>query len=185
MKQFHKFAENKKDSLKNILLMKTIKYLLFFIFLIFPLFFYAQSSAEKYSCKKEKPELWRLLSNEGKYKDAIKLLLDSLQANKTKNKSADYWHIGQLYAFDNDYKNAIFYIKKSSGFFDRLFDREWRLYYKGTIAFLKKDKEKLKTYNTKLWIKHSEYYYKNACTLNNLYENFEKTYSEALKVACK
>jgi hypothetical protein len=165
--------------------MNKIRYLLSFIFLIFPLIFYAQSSVEKYSCKKEKPELWRLLSEEGKYKDAIKVILDSLNANKTRNKSADYWHIGQLYAFDNDYKTAIVYIKKSSGFFNRLFDREWRFYYKGTIAFLKRDKKKLKTYNTKLWEKHSEYYHKNACTLNNLYENFEKPYKEASVITCK
>lgn len=162
-----------------------ISLLLFYIFLLFPLIFYAQSSSEKYSCKNEKPELWRVLSDKEKYKEAIKVIFDSLQANKKRNKSADYWHIGKLYAFDNDYKTAIVYIKKSSGFLIRLFDREWRLYYKGTIAFLERDKKRLKTYNTKLWEKHSEYYYKNACTLNNLYQNFDKSYKEASGIICK
>lgn len=165
--------------------MNKIKAFLFITLLIFPLIFYAQSSSEKYNCKKEKPELWRILSGEGKYKEAIKVILDSISANKSKNKNADYWHIGQLYAFDNDYKTAIVYIKKSSGFFNKLFDREWRLYYKGTIAFLKRDKKKLKTYNAKLQEKHSEYYYKNACTLNNLYQNFDISYKEASVITCK
>ncbi len=162
-----------------------ISLLLFYIFLLFPLIFYAQSSSEKYSCKNEKPELWRVLSDKGKYKEAIKVIFDSLQANKKRNKSADYWHIGQLYAFDNDYKTAIVYIKKSSGCFSKIFDREWRLYYKGTIAFLKRNKKKLKKYNTKLLKKHSEYYYKNAFTLTNLYENFDKTYKEVSEIICK
>lgn len=163
----------------------SIKTFLFIYLLIFPLIFYAQSSSEKYSCKKENPELWRVFSDEGKYKEAIKIILDSINANKSINKSADYWHIGQLYAFDNEYKTAIVYMKKSSGYFIRLFDREWRLYYKGTIAFLERNKKKLKKYNTKLWKKHSGYYYKNACTLNNLYENFDKTYKEASEIKCR
>lgn len=162
-----------------------IKTFIFITILIFPSIFYAQSSDVKYSCKKESPKLWRTLSSEGKYTDAIKILLDSLHTDKNRNKSADYWHIGQLYAYANDYKTAIIYIKKSSGFFDRLLDREWRLYYKGTIAFLKRDKKKLKTCNAKLWKKHSEYYYKNACTLCNLYENFDKPYKEASEIKCK
>lgn len=105
--------------------------------------------------------------------------------NKHKNKNAIFWHIGQLYAYNNEYNYAIEYMKKSTSFLDQLFDREWRLYYKGTIAFLKKDMKNLKNYNDKLWNKHSEYYYFNACKLKALYDNFDKSYKLAYDEPCK
>ncbi len=145
----------------------------------------AQTTKKSYVCKKETKELWRELADSGKYHDAIKILLDSIQTSKHKNKNGTYWHIGQLYAYNNEYDFAIEYMKKSTSFFDQLFDREWRLYYKGTIAFLKKDKEKLKKYNDKLWNKHSAYYYFNACKLKALHDNFDKPYKLAYDEACK
>jgi len=136
-------------------------------------------------CRKESNELWRELADNGKYQEAIKILLDTIQTSKQKNKNVTYWHIGQLYAFNNEYTSAIEYMKKSTSFLDKVFDREWRLYYNGTIAFLKKDKKKLKNYNDKLWKKHSDYYYFNACKLKVLYENFDKPYKLAYDVSCK
>ena len=112
-------------------------------------------------------------------------MLDSMQGKKQKDKKMDYWHLGQMYACDNDYATAIIYLKKSTNMGGRLMDREWRLYYKGTLAFLKKDKMKLKTCHTRLWGKHSSYYEKNACALKGLYENFDKPYREAYGLPCK
>jgi len=85
----------------------------------------------------------------------------------------------------HEYAIAIEYIKKSTGFFDKIIDREWRLYYNGTIAFLKKDMRKLKICHDKLWNRHSGYYYFNACKLKALYENFEKPYRVAFYMSCK
>ncbi len=160
-----------------------------FLYLLVALTFHfnciGQTTGNNYYSQKLENELWRALADSGKYNDAINILLDSLNTNKHKNNHGTYWHVGQLYACNNEYAFALKYIKKSTSFFDKLFDREWRLYYKGTIAFLKKDKEKLKIYNYKLWNKHSDYYYFNACKLNALYDNFDKPYLVAYNITCK
>ena len=63
-----------------------------------------------------------------------------------------------MYACNNDYENAIKYIKKSSSIFNRMFDEGWRWYYKGTIAFLDRDKDKLYHYYSKLNNSNTGYY---------------------------
>lgn len=145
----------------------------------------AQTTNENNVCKIGTKEQWRELADSGRYDDAIVILLDSIQKNKHINKNSTYWHLGQLYACNNKYEIAIEYMKKSTSFFDKIFDREWRLYYMGTIAFLEKDKPKLKTCNDKLWNKHSEYYYFNACKLKALYENFDKPYKLVYEMSCE
>ncbi len=151
-------------------------------------FFYssiAQTTNKNNKCQKETKELWRELADSGRYNDAITILLDSIKKSKQKDKHGNYWHVGQLYACMNEYTIAIDYIRKSTSFFDKIIDREYRLYYNGTIAFLKKDKRKLKIYSEKLWNKHSDYYYSNACRLKVLFENFEKPYRVAYDMSCK
>jgi len=145
----------------------------------------AQTTNKNYVCKKETNELWRELADSGRYHEAINILLDSIQKNKIKNKKSTFWHVGQLYACNNEYELAINYLKKSTGFIDKIFDREWRLYYNGTIAFLQRDKKKLKAYHDRLWNKHSEYYYCNAFKLKAFYENFEKPYRWVYDMPCK
>jgi hypothetical protein len=145
----------------------------------------AQTTNNNYICKKAEKELWRELADSGSYNDAITILLDSIPTSKQKDKHRNYWHLGQLYACNNEYAIAIEYLKKSTGFFDKIIDREYRLYYNGTIAFLKKDKQKQKICNDKLWNKHSDYYYSNACRLKALYDNFEKPYKVAYDMSCK
>jgi len=159
-----------------------------FSFIIMFVFFstgVAQTTNMNNKCRKDSKELWRELADSGRHNDAINILLDSIQKSKKKDKYRNNWHLGQLYACIDEYDIAIEYIKKSTGCFDVIMDREWRLYYKGTIAFLKKDKRKLKVCNTRLWNKHSDYYYINACRLNALYENFEKPYRVAFGMSCK
>jgi len=99
----------------------------------------AQTTNRDFVCKKEIKELWRELADSGRYHEAINILMDSIQKGKQKNKKSSYWHVGQLYACNNEYELAIEYLKKSTSFIDQIFDREWRLYYKGTIAFLQRD----------------------------------------------
>jgi len=145
----------------------------------------AQTTNRDFVCKKEIKELWRELADSGRYHEAINILMDSIQKGKQKNKKSSYWHVGQLYACNNEYELAIEYLKKSTSFIDQIFDREWRLYYKGTIAFLKRDKKKLKVYNDRLWKKHSDYYYFNACKLKAFYENFGMPYSRVYDMPCE
>ena len=133
----------------------------------------------------ETKEKWRALADEERYHEAISILLDSLQNIQKKNKHANYWHIGQLYACNNEYNFAVKYMKKSTNFLDKLFDREWRLYLNGTLAFLKRNQPKLKVCNDKLLHKHSDYYKFNVCTLNALYENYDKPYKLAYRIDCK
>ena len=147
--------------------------------MLFPIVVLAQSINSGKTCKKRKVEKWEQLANEGNYQEAINLLLKSMEENKNAHKHRDYWHIGQYFALDNNYNKAIIYLKKSTNIFQRSVDREWRLYYKGTIAFLKRNKRDLKKYHDKLWKNHSGYYEKNACRLKALYENFEKPYKDA------
>ena len=161
--------------------MKSIKYFLFILIISQSFAIFAQTTQNNYVCKKLEKEHWRELSEQGKFKEAITELFDTLQHQKHVHKLAVYWHIGQLYAYDNDYEKAVHYLKKSTNIFDKLADREWRLYFKGTIAFLQKDKEKLKKCHDKLWNKHTAYNEKNALVLKDLYENFDKTYWEVFQ----
>lgn len=145
----------------------------------------AQTINKNNKCQKETKELWRDLADSGRYNDAINNLLDSIKKIKKKDNKKNYWHLGQLYACNNENDIAIEYIKKSTSFFDKILDREWRLYCNGTIAFLKKRQRRLNLCNKKLWNKHSDYYYFNACRLKALYENFEKPYRVAYNMSCK
>lgn len=141
----------------------------------------AQTADQNAIGRKEGNEQWRVLADSGRYHEAINILMDSIHMSKQKNRNrkSDYWHAGQLFAFNNEYDSAIVYIKKSTGFFDTLLDREWRLYYKGTLAFLKRDKKKLRHEYDKLSKKHSDYYYFNTCKLKALYDNFDQPYRVA------
>lgn len=160
-------------------------YLCFSMMLAFFSVNIAQTTNKENICQMKAKEQWRVYADSGRYNEAIDILLDSIQKSKHKDQKKYYWHIGQLYACIDEYDTAIDYLKKSAGFFDTFIDREWRLYYRGTIAFLKKDKRKLYHYTDKLWNKHSAYNYSNACRLKALYENFETPYRVAFKKPCK
>lgn len=87
--------------------------------------------------------VWRKLAHSGQEKEAIKYMLSYLNTNKSKLE--DYqiggilWHIGQLYAFINDYDNAVKYMSKNN-----VRDTIELNYQMGTIAFLKNDVDSLK-----------------------------------------
>lgn len=91
--------------------------------------------------------VWRKLANKGSERDAINYMNTYLKTNKNKLKKnqigAILWHIGQLYAFINDYNNAIRYM--SQQYVQYSIEPNYQL---GTIAFLKKDLIALKKYYT-------------------------------------
>ncbi|GLU44742.1 hypothetical protein [Allomuricauda sp. NBRC 101325] len=125
----------------------------------------------------EAPEKWRILSDDGKYLEAASELLFLLLSDSSRNAHADYWHIGQMYAMANDYEKAIFYMDKAAV---DISDEQWIWYYKGTIAFLKRDKPKLQKYADLLGKEHSKYYKVNADALEKLLVNFDKGYGKAI-----
>lgn len=127
----------------------------------------------------EPPEKWRVLSDENREIEAASELIYLVLSDSTRNKHADYWHIGQLYAATNQYEKAKFYMKRAV--IEPMDDEQWMLYFNGTIAFLERDKVSLEKFAKLLNANHTEYYSANARTLNGLMENFEKTYSEAIK----
>jgi tetratricopeptide (TPR) repeat protein len=139
----------------------------------------AQINRTESLCKKRVLQKWEILSQEGKYEEAIAELQKQMDLEDNKSKHKNYWHLGQLYAFNGDYATAISHLKKSTNMFDLLFDKFWRYYYKGTIAFLQRDKTKLNKYNSKMQKKKSAYYEGSTNTLKSLYENFDKEYVEA------
>ena len=55
---------------------------------------------------------WRKLSQNGNFVDAASELLYLTLSDSTRNRHADFWHIGQIYAQDNQYQKVIFYLKK-------------------------------------------------------------------------
>jgi tetratricopeptide (TPR) repeat protein len=159
--------------------MKRQRYILIFVLIqLFSVDIAAQTNTTT-ACKKRELQKWELLSQEGKYDEAIIELQKQIKLADKKSKHKDYWHLGQLYAFKNDYATAIIYLKKSTNSFDLLFDKYWRYYYKGTIAFLQRKKNKLQKYHKKMQKAKAEYYKGNAATLESLYLNYEKPYLEA------
>ncbi len=127
------------------------------------------------------PEDWRNLSNQGKYLEAASELLYLVQLDSSRNAHSDYWHIGQLYADDNQYHKAIFYLKKSMEGKTEEDDEQFWWYYKGTLAFLERDKDQLKKYTELLQKNHTPYYLNNAKTLNRLLTHFDKSYEKAIR----
>lgn len=147
-----------------------MKYLITISFLLFSLF-------TAFSQSESKPVWWQMESD-GQYLEVISYLLYKVQSDSTRNKHADYLHIARNYGYLNDYEKAIFYWKKSYDITDKN-DKEFSLYYFGTLAFFERDKESLEKCYKELEKNHSEYYKINYLILQSLYENFEKGYREA------
>lgn len=84
---------------------------------------------------------WRKYGHNGQYKKAISIMLNFIKENLNKiddyQLGGIYWHIGQMYAFDDNYNRAIYFMKKCG-------DAIEEEYKNGTIAFLKGDLNVLK-----------------------------------------
>ena len=88
---------------------------------------------------------WRKLSAEDKHTEAAKLIVEYINSPNAANKHSLKWHAGQMYAAAGNNKNAITYYKKTYNIFYKWFgDAGWYYYAKGNVAYLKKDKAKLK-----------------------------------------
>ena len=152
--------------------------LICFFACIFSLQLFAQTHNMELSSENQNSK-WRDLKREGKYSEAITCLKKEFKVVSNRRQKHDvYWHIGQMHAFNNNYDSALVYIRKSTSWLTFLVDRQFYWYYRGTIAFLKRDREKLKRYHLKLWSNKNGYYRKNALMLKAMYDYFEKSYEE-------
>ena len=86
------------------------------------------------------------------FKDNVPLMIDLLTNYMAINKTEEEiltWHLGQLYATNNEYEKAIQEMIKTlrpiDGTQDEL-NRSWNFYVIGTIAFLKNDGNTLSRY---------------------------------------
>lgn len=125
---------------------------------------------------------WRKLSADKKYNEAAELVVQYLNNHKhISNKHALNWHAGQLFALAGQNDQAKRYFKKTYNVFYKIFGdadmKAWRLYAKGTIAFLEKDQPKLKKMISQ-WTFEQD---KNFMTLEILLQKWNCTYQEALK----
>lgn len=125
---------------------------------------------------------WRKLANTKEYEKAGNMIVSYLKKNKKRTNSQSLqWHAGQMFAKAQNDKQAIFYFKKTYNFLYRLFGgdegKAWYFYAKGTVAFIKRDKERLQKMIQK-WDKNLPKD-RNYDALVQLYENWDKKYLEA------
>jgi len=120
--------------------------------------------------------VWRKLVHSGQEKEAIKYMLSYLNSNKSELEDyqigAILWHIGQLYAFINDYDNAVKYMSKNN-----VRDSIEPNYQMGTIAFLKNDIDSLKRYY-KILLKNDPTGGSGRDILKRLIDGFNKPYNQ-------
>lgn len=125
---------------------------------------------------------WRKLAKNKEYEKAGDLIVSYLKKNKKpSNTHSLHWHAGQMFAKAQNDRLALRHFRKTYDFLYKWFGGEdgktWYYYAKGTVAFIKRDKEKLSKI-IKTWDK-SLPKDDNYSNLVNLYENWNSTYLEA------
>lgn len=134
---------------------------------------------------------WRQLAQEGRFKEAAKLI----DRYRKRRKSLDVsqvvnllFHAGQLYAFADCNDIALERFKKAK--YDpipdvepaqmKAFFEEWNVYVDATIAFIRKDRMKLLECRTRMAnIPNVSREMSNLDVVDSLIRNFDKPYSEA------
>ncbi len=120
--------------------------------------------------------VWRNLAHSHRYNDAIIYMKTYLNNNKYNLEDyqigAILWHIGQLYAFNDDYKNAIKFMSMKN-----VYDSIEPNYLKGTISYLNGDLEQLQKYYNIL-VKNDPTGGSGRDILKNFIDNFDRPYKE-------
>lgn len=120
--------------------------------------------------------VWRKLAHSGNYSDAINYMKNYLNNNKAKLENyqigAISWHVGQLYAFNDDYRNAIKFMSMKN-----VSDTIEPNYQKGTISYLRRDLNGLQKYYNVL-VKNDSTGESDKDILKNFIDNFDKPYKE-------
>jgi tetratricopeptide (TPR) repeat protein len=118
---------------------------------------------------------WRKLSAEGKPNEAAMLIVNYIKKSPNAvNKHSLKWHAGQMYAAAGNNKKAIVYYKKTYNIFYKWFgDHAWYYYAKGNVAYLEKDRKKLRRIIT-LWDRKKLEKEKNYRSLEEKLSNLPK-----------
>lgn len=121
-----------------------------------------------------KNSVWRNMADKGDYDGAIRYMKNYLKVNLNNLENyqigAIYWHIGQLYALNDNYDMAIKFMSQTE--VSSSIDDNYKL---GTICFLKKKLSCLKRCYNNLKINDPSV---SKDILKNFILNFDKSYKE-------
>ena len=125
---------------------------------------------------------WRVLTANEAYAEAAKMIEGYLlQHQPIENPLSLHWHLGQMLAMADQYKEAKVHFKKTYNVLYSWFGgsdgKAWYYYAKGTVAFLDRDKEKFIRLLAK-WPSDS-LHEKNYNRMQELLFYWELTYREA------
>lgn len=104
---------------------------------------------------------WRRLAEMECYRQAAELIVSYLNVNPNRNLRSNEreilsFHAGQMFAYDNDYKSAIFFFEQSFSRSEGIpsefkpYVDAWNDYVNATIAFLKQDRRALLAHRAKV-----------------------------------
>lgn len=161
-----------------------MKRLLFIFLLCFSINSFSQTISYTESQFNSDTCCWRLLSAQKKYAEAAGLIVQYLNNNsQIKNKHSLNWHAGQMFAMAGNKNEAIKYFNKTYSFLSKVFSdedgKQWYYYAKGTVAFIKRDKEQLNRILNKWKAKYAAT--KNYLALRKLYDKWDEDYETASK----
>lgn len=125
---------------------------------------------------------WRELSAAGSYVQAAELINAYLRYHHPiDNRHSLQWHLGQMLAMGDQYKEAKTQFKKTYSVFYSWFGgadgKAWYLYAKGTVAFLERDQKEFVRLMEK-WPEESRED-KNYAMMQSLLGHWELSYREA------
>jgi len=126
-------------------------------------------------------DCWRALAKAGNYDAAATLQLEFIKKGKVRNFTSLYWHVGQLYALDNQNEKAIHFMQKTQTVFTKWLGGEegktWYYFTKATMAFLQRNRESFNQILMKWERKFPKD--KNYKELTRLDKNWELPYRQA------
>ncbi len=137
---------------------------------------YPQSTFDNDTC------CWRELSAAGSYVQAADMIKAYLRYHgQVENRHSLQWHLGQMLAMGDQYKEATKQFKKTYSVFYSWFGgadgKAWYLYAKGTVAFLERDQKEFVRLMEK-WPEES-LNDKNYAMMQALLGHWELSYREA------
>ncbi|MFN3188929.1 MAG: hypothetical protein ACE361_00270 [Aureliella sp.] len=131
---------------------------------------------------------WRVHAKDGKYSEAAKMIeayLAGVKELTEGNQRMLRFHAGQMWAMGDQAEKAIKHFKKSTQSSENDFMR-WNAYVNGTIAFLQKDRAKLKAAReevAKAEVPRS--FNKNLVVLDMLLDSKDASYREIFEAIIK
>ena len=132
---------------------------------------------------------WRPLAAKSCYRQAALVQEKYREANyngmRAWERRVSSWHIGQMYAFDSKYSEAVAYFKQSVKLNDDGGSSfRWNDYVNASIAFLEKDRKSLSYYRQRLYGGNSPYNRMNLRIVDSFLRCFDSSYLSAYSLSC-